>query len=231
MVSRAQAVDVRSKMIGVLVRAARAQAGKSIKQCAEWLGCSSYMMSQYEYGRRAISLPELELLASLFNVSADKLWDESVAEVDLASPRPPVEKLIELRHKEIGVLLRQARAEAGKTQKQCAGLLGVSTETMSKYEYGSKAIPFSHLEHLASFLEVSMSYFQYGQPLDRREQGEPSGVDLLSVEDAWSRLPEAVQAFMRDPESYPYLRIAMRLYQLPRGSLTELAEAMLSTEE
>ena len=231
MVSGAQAVDVRSKMIGVLVRAARVQAGKSVRECAEWLGCSTHIMSQYEYGRRAISLPELELLAQLFDVPVDRLWDETVADVERETVRPPVEMLLDLRRKEIGVLLRQARTSARKTQKQCARLLGVSAESISKYEYGTKAIPFPHLELLADFLEVPVSHFQPKELLTGQEYGGLSDVELLSPEDAWGSLPEPVKAFIRDPESYPYLRVAMRLYQLPRGSLTDLAEAMLSTEE
>jgi transcriptional regulator with XRE-family HTH domain len=228
MVSPTRALDVRSKMIGVLVRAARLKAGKTVKECAEWLGCSSHIMSQYEHGRRAISLPELEVLAEVFRVPADHLWDEGMATPEQPEPGPEQDRLVELRHKEIGVLLRQARTKAGKTQRQCADVLGVSPDTMSKYEFGNKPVPFTQLEMMASYLETPLASFLQegvvtsGVPGDRPE--------LATPQEAWASLPTEIREFIRGPGSLPYLRMALRLYELPQGSLTQLAEAMLSTQ-
>jgi transcriptional regulator with XRE-family HTH domain len=231
MVSSVRALDVRSKMIGVLIRAARLRAGKTVKECAEWLGCSSHIMSQYEYGRRSISLPELELLAEIFDVPLDHLWDEEAAIKEEPTPTPLLGRLVELRHKEIGVLLRQARSDAGRTQKECAELLGVSPDTISKYELGGRPVPFTQLEVLASYLEVSMSSF-----LDRGEpmtgvSGEASQPELLAPEEAWESLPQHIKEFIRNPNSRPFLEVALRLYELPEDSLRDFAEAMLPAED
>jgi transcriptional regulator with XRE-family HTH domain len=64
-----------------------------------------------------------------------------------------------IKRKLQGVLLRQARELAGKTQKECAALLGVSPRSFSKYERGMKEIPGSELQVLASHLGVDVSYF------------------------------------------------------------------------
>ena len=231
MVPRAQTLEVRSKMIGVLLRAARLKAGKTVKDCAEWLGCSPHIISQYEYGRRAISLPELELLAQFFRMPVNHLWDEEVAEIDQDGGRPPVEKLMELRHKEIGVLLRQSRSTAGKTQKQCSDIIGISTETISKYEYGSRPIPFAYLELLADFLDVPVAEFldQESIPSGMTDAMGDSG--LLFPQETWAALPEEIKNFIRNPESRPYLEMAARLYESPRDSLRHLAEAILATED
>jgi len=231
MVSAAQALDVRSKMIGVLLRAARLRAGKSMTQCADWLGCSPHIISQYEYGRRAISLPELELLAGLFAVPVNHLWDEDLATIEEPCQRPPAEKLLGLRHKEIGVLLRQGRTSAGKTQTECAKLLGVSTETTSKYEYGQKPVPFADLEVLAKTFDIPLSEF-----LDQSLPADqvpilPSHGELLSPEEGWSRLPAQIRDFIRSPDSLPFLQMALSLYRMPKDSLTDLAEAMLSAQD
>jgi len=231
MVPRPQTFEVRSKMIGVLLRAARLKAGKTVKDCAEWLGCSPHIMSQYEYGRRPISLPELEMLAAFFRVPVNHLWDEEVAEIDHDSGRPPVEKLMELRHKEIGVLIRQNRSTAGKTQKQCSDFIGVSTETISKYEYGSRPIPFTSLEVLADFLEVPVTEFVDPVSTAGWIADDTRDPRLLSPQEIWATLPDEIKHFIRNPESRPYLEMAAKLYESPRDSLRHLAEAILATED
>lgn len=188
-------------------------------------------MSQYEYGRGGISLPELELLAALFDVPVNHLWDEQLADVDQPEERPPTEEVLRLRHKEIGVWVRQARTRAGKTQAQCAELLGVSAETIGRYEYGDKPIPFNHLEHLANSLDVGLD-----EVLDKilptsRIALTGDDTEMLSPEDSWARLPAKIKDFLRNPDSLPYLEMAFQLYGLPKDYLRQLAEAMLSTEE
>jgi transcriptional regulator with XRE-family HTH domain len=209
-------------MIGVLLRAARLRAGKTAKQCADWLGCSPHVFSQYEYGRRPISLPELELLARLFRVPVRHLWDDEIAVLHVQSTEAPVQKILALRNKETGVLLREARSRAGMTQKQCAEILGTSADTVSKYEHGSKAIPFAHLELLARSLGVAVSDFR------DRELEDASGSELLPPDEAWASLPPEIKRFICDASNLPYLEMALRLSELPADSLRHLAEAMLS---
>lgn len=225
MLSEAQAMDIRSKMIGVLLRAARLRAAKTVKQCADWLGCSPHVFSQYEYGRRPISLPELELLARLFRVPVRHLWDDEVAALDLPSAKAPGQKILGLRHKETGVLLREARSRAGMTQKQCAEILGTSADTVSKYEHGSKAIPFTHLELLAQSLGVAVSDFR-----DRELEAE-GGSELLPPDEVWGSLPPEIKRFICDADNLPYLEMALRLSELPADSLRHLAEAMLFAQD
>jgi len=231
MISAAQALEVRSKMIGVLVRAARVASGKSLKECAEWLGSSTHVMSQYEYGRGGISLPEIELLAALFHVPVNHLWNDELADVDQAEERPPTGELLRLRHKEIGVWVRQARMRAGKTQAQCAELLGVSAETIGRYEYGDKPIPFSHLELLADLLDVGVDEVLDKNLPTSRIALTGDDTEVLSPEDSWARLPDKVKDFLRNPGSLPYLEMAIQFYGLPKDYLRQLAEAMLTTEE
>jgi transcriptional regulator with XRE-family HTH domain len=228
MVSPTRALDLRSKMIGVLLRAARLKAGRTVKECAKWLGCSSHIMSQYEHGRRAISLPELEVLAKVLRVPPDHLWDEGVATPEQPEPGPDRDRLMELRHKEIGVLLRQARTRAAKTQRECADVLGVSPDTISKYEFGNKPVPFTQLELIASYLETPLTGFLNEGVVTNSAFGERP--ELATPQEAWASLPAEIREFIRSPGSLPYLRMALRLHELPQGSLKQLAEAMLSTQ-
>jgi transcriptional regulator with XRE-family HTH domain len=224
-------IPLRQKIIGVLLRGARQKAGKTLKDCAELLGCSSYMISQYEYGHKGIPLSELEILAGFFDVPVSYFWEEDSTVLAEGVDLPPSEQLIPIRQKMIGVLLRQARLEAGKTQEECAEALGVSTDTISKYEYGKKPIPFPQLEILGSLLEVPLSHFLDSELATSDIVRPESQRELLSVEDAWARLPREIQEFIRTPDSLPYLQIVLKLYELPRGSLEDLAKAILPAEE
>lgn len=228
MVKDTKALDVRTKIIGVLLQAARLKARRTLKECADQLGCTPHMVSQYEYGRRGISLPELELLAALFDLPVNHLWEEELAVFEEEAGKPLAQELIPLRQKVIGILLRQARMKAGKTQSQCARVLGVSTDTMSKYEHGRKPVPFAQLELMSPYLDLPLSELLDKELSTSRVAISARGGELLSADNAWERLPLRVQDFIRNPEALPYLGTALTLYELPHDSLKRLGEAVLS---
>jgi transcriptional regulator with XRE-family HTH domain len=147
---------LRSKIIGVLLKNARTRAGRSQKDCAKVLGCSPRTISDYEYGRRDISLPELEVLARFLEVPISRFWQEGpiAEEEELGS-----EEVMAIHRKIIGVLLRQARLTVKKTQKDCAEVLACSVGRISQYEHGQRDVPFPALEVLADFLGVPITHF------------------------------------------------------------------------
>jgi transcriptional regulator with XRE-family HTH domain len=77
--------------------------------------------------------------------------DEGAESPCLIAPR--------LQRKIVGTLLRQARQQAGKSQKECAAALGVSARLITQYESGEKEIPALELAALAALLGVPASYF------------------------------------------------------------------------
>jgi transcriptional regulator with XRE-family HTH domain len=151
-----ETMALRSKIIGVLLKNARTRAGRSQKDCAKVLGCSPRTISDYEYGRRAISLPELEVLARFLEVPISRFWQEGpmAEEEELDS-----EEVMAIRRKIIGVLLRQARLTVKKTQKDCAEFLGCSVGRISQYEHGQREVPLPALEVLADSLGVPITHF------------------------------------------------------------------------
>lgn len=160
-----KARQIRSKIIGLLIRGARENAGKSQKDVAKALGVTARRISQYELGEKEISLPELEVVSTLCNVPLMYFFDET-ATVTLS--KVPSEKAMELRRKIIGALLKQARLEANISQKECAAAAGISTRRLSQYEYGEKDIPLADLEALAHHLSVSIDYFVVPQSGEQR---------------------------------------------------------------
>ncbi len=150
---------IRQKIMGVLLRHARLRAGRSQAELAAALRVSKYRYGQYEQGRRDISLPELELVAELCGVPLDYFFDDTVTVDDESADASPLVAL-RIQRKAIGARLRQARQRAGKSQKECAALLGISPRRISRYEHGEQDISQTELETLAPYLGVDVAYFR-----------------------------------------------------------------------
>ena len=163
-----ETMALRSKIIGVLLKSARTRAGRSQKDCAKVLGCSPRTISHYEYGRRDISLPGLELLACFLQVPISHFWQEG-PEAREEEEKLGSEEVMAIRRKIIGVLLREARLTAKKTQKDCAEFLGCSVGRISRYEHGRRDVPLPALEVLADFLGVPITHFLDEGATQRRD--------------------------------------------------------------
>jgi transcriptional regulator with XRE-family HTH domain len=66
---------------------------------------------------------------------------------------------LSLRIKMLGAMVREARLTAGKSIRESADLLGVSTGTFSSYEMGKKGISLPELEILAYAYRVPIELF------------------------------------------------------------------------
>lgn len=69
--------SLRQRMIGALIRKARTEAGLSPEALAEQSGIAAERLNAYELGEEAVPLPELEVLAKLFNASVREFQDKS----------------------------------------------------------------------------------------------------------------------------------------------------------
>jgi len=216
-----EAMTIRSKIIGVLLRNARIKAGKSRKDCAAVLGYSPSTISQLEYGRKDITLPQLEVLAYFLGLPITYFWDEDVILEEEEIDRP-VDEIMTIRHKIIGVLLRQARLDASKSQKQCAQALNCSAGRISQYERGQRGIPLPELEALADFLDVPITHFLDEQTAPLSKEA-PKGRDV----ETFAELPPDVRDFVSNPTNALYIRIAMKLSTLSVDVLRQIAETLL----
>ena len=71
-----EVLALRHRIVGALLRQARLEADISQKDMAELLGCSSSSISSYEFGKRPISLAELELLSQHLRLPLEHFLDE-----------------------------------------------------------------------------------------------------------------------------------------------------------
>jgi transcriptional regulator with XRE-family HTH domain len=213
-----EALLVRRKIIGVLIRAAREKSHRTVQQVAQRLGVTPGRVRQYENGAREISFPELELLALYIEMPLSYFLSEQSL-IQEQPPFPPTQEEIRKRKILLGAKIKQARITAGKSKEECAEIIARKPGTIGRYERGIGDIPITELEGLAQFLGVNLFYF-----VEDSKSLERGGVlDLEKL----ARLPKDVRGFMLDAASLPFLRMAMKFRDLPTDKLKELGEILL----
>jgi transcriptional regulator with XRE-family HTH domain len=214
-------LTLRDRIIGVLLRDARRQDGRTKSECADALGISVDTLDAYEEGRKSISLPELEVLGYVLDTPVAHFL---AREPDL-KPRtdgPDFEATLSLRHRIIGVLLRQARLEAGMEQEELARLLDCSSNCIADYERGKRSVPVAQLELLAQHLDLSLEHF-----LDGAGGTVGTWHQQAEIDHHFHELPTDVQEFVIKPVNIKYLEVAMKLSRMPASKLRSIAEALL----
>lgn len=217
-----EVTELRNRILGILIRSVRDQARASRRDCAAVLGVSVTRFASYEDGTRAISLPELELLARYLEVplgtfQATASLNEETTEARLPNP----ELFLPLRHRIVGARLRQLRQDKDFTQSDVADLLGCSASSISDYEYGRRPIPVADLEVICRGMGVTLETF-----MDR--DSEVGMWHQLHTEfEQFKELPGDLRVFVLRPINRSYLELAMKLSEMPAGQLRSIAEGLL----
>jgi transcriptional regulator with XRE-family HTH domain len=218
---RAQ-ITLRTKKLGVLIRDARLASRRSLQDCAEVLGVTKGIFKSYEEGRRALSLPELEILAYFLNLPFGHFWGDRAMSEE-APPTEPLDlpQLISLRQHMIGTQLRHARMAADVSIKSLAEQTGISSRRLNSYELGRRGVPLPELEVIISALNLEIEPFF--------DQNGPVG-QWLTRQKATQRfldLPADLRDFVSQPVNRPYLELARDLSKLPADRLRSVAEGLL----
>jgi transcriptional regulator with XRE-family HTH domain len=223
MTDHTSALAVRAKILGVLLKDARLTAGRTPKECADLLECSTNQYNAYEQGDKSPSLPELELLAYSFNVPLAHFWGQQTLS-DARERRTaelPAGALTSLRDRIIGAQLRKTRLSARIKLKALANELGLTGARLSAYEFGAKSIPLPELEAITTRLHLSIE--------DLFESSGPVG-EWDSTRRAFERfqsLPPELREWVTHPANETYLRLAQQLSQLPTDKLRGIATSLL----
>jgi transcriptional regulator with XRE-family HTH domain len=221
-VLESQKTVIQRKILGVKIRHARVKSGLSLKEVGEAVGMSAGLMSDVEFGRRDVSLPHLEVMSLLFNVPV--VYFLSDIPIEEADRDFPTLQALTIRQRIIGVLLRQARTEAGRSQDELAKVLNVPASRISSYELGKTEIPLQELEVLADYLNVSMSYFLDQGIAPHKTGGQVATLDEITQ---FTQLPKEVREFLSNPANLLYVNIAISLSELSAETLRALAEGLL----
>jgi transcriptional regulator with XRE-family HTH domain len=215
-------ITLRTKKLGVLIRGARLAARRTSEDCAKAMGVSKGMFHSYEEGKRAPSLPELELLAYYLKLPIEHFWGRaSLSEEQPASEPLDMQRLLELRQRMIGALLRQERTNADRSLKALSQETGISSARLKAYELGERPIPLPELETLMSALASRIeNFFDQNGPIGGWITDEKSIRQFL-------QLPKDLQAFICQPVNRPYLDLARKLSGMSNEQLRSVAEGLL----
>lgn len=214
-----QARFLRAKMLGALMREARLEAGKSLKETALLIGTGSSTLASYEHGRKSISLPELEILAYHLNVPLRHFLTPSTETLDEGREINP-EIMVMLRQRMIGAMLRRARNERDLSIRQFAERVEMPPSRISAFERGERPISIPDLESLLKALEIQMEAFMNHEGTIGEWHRNQRAFERFT------QLPQELRDFFNQPGHEPYLRIAERLSQLDLDNLESVLQAM-----
>jgi transcriptional regulator with XRE-family HTH domain len=214
-------MTIRTKKLGVLMRSARLTCGKNLEECASAIGVSAGELNAYELGEQSPSLPEIEMLAFYLQVPLEHFWGNELLNGNGHQPQLDPQQLVALRQRMIGVLVRQARSEAGLALEEVAGQVGITPERLNAYELGEEPVPLAELEVLAKLFNTSIREFQ--------DKNGPVGdwfVKQRIMKD-FQELPAELQSFASKPVNQPYIELARRMSEMQVEKLRSVAEVLL----
>lgn len=215
-------INIRTRKLGVLIRDARLAARRTLGECAQAIGVTPGVLRAWEEGRRAPSLPELEVLAYFLDLPIRHFWGKEA----MSDNPPPTEALnlpllVGVRQRMIGALLRQEREKASLSLRGLSEQTGLSTARLKAYELGERPIPLPDLEVIMNILG--------GQVENLFDQTGPIGLWMIqqrAIQD-FLQLPPDLQAFVCKPVNRPYLELALKLSTLSTDRLRSVAEGLL----
>ncbi len=216
-------LKIRAKKLGVLLRDARLSAGRSMKECADIVGVTSAKISAFEAGDKSPSLPELEVLAFFFDVPLEHFWSQASRFTDQEERvgSSNLARLIPLRQRILGALVRKARTEDRITQKALAAAIGITPSRLKSYETGDQPIPLPELEGIATELDLPIEHF-----LDKDGKVGQWAAEHRAIQQ-FLALPKELQEFVTKPVNTPYLEVAQRMSGLSVEKLRAIAEGLL----
>ena len=215
-------ITIREKKLGLLIRDARMAERRSIKECADAIGIKPGLFRAYEEGRRAPSLPELETLVYFLKLPISHFWgNETKSDVSSAMESVDISRLIALRQRMIGALLRQERTNANMSIRHISTETGISQSKLKAYELGEHAITVPELESILTVIGSRVETFF--------DQSGPVGQWLNSQRalQKFLELSAEMQNFVCQPVNRPYIELAMKLSDLSREKLRSVAEGLL----
>ena len=215
-------ITIRTKKLGVLIRDARLSARRSVHECAKAIGVRTGVFRSYEEGVGSPSLPELEALVYYLELPLEHFWSKEIRST-AASPINAIDlpRLLAIRQRKIGALLRQERMKASNSIRNLAAKTGIAGSRIKAYELGESPIPVPELEVLINTLGGRIeSFFDRSGPIGRWLLSEETVHEFLE-------LPLELRQFIAAPVNRPYLELAMKLSSMSRDKLRSVAENLL----
>lgn len=216
-----EALRLRAKIAGVLIRQSRLAASRSIQDCANHLQLSPELVTAWEYGDDLPSPPQLERLAKYLSVPASTLSQDNEP-LAFEDEQAESDRFVVLRQRLLGGLLRVARELKRVSFEQLSEVTAIDRGLLQEYESGERVIPMNHLLVLANSLDRDLDYFLgSGYGLDGETEGE-SAVTAPAVSSEGNR------SLAVDRKTQGIIKLAVAFSQIPSEELHRIADALLS---
>jgi transcriptional regulator with XRE-family HTH domain len=193
-----------------------------VHECAQAIGVSDQVWEQYENGVISPSLTEVEVLAYFLDISLDHFWGQTSRSENAPTRQfSNLERLMQLRQRMIGAILRQSRIKANLSPQEITDRTNITGADLRAYELGEKPIPLPELELLSSAVGYHLDFFM--------DQTGPIGAwknERTSIQ-KFLELPKELQDFASKPVNRPYLELALHLSELNVEKLRSVAESLL----
>jgi transcriptional regulator with XRE-family HTH domain len=215
-------ITIRTKKLGVLLRDARLASRKTLQECAEAVGVTKGIFKSYEEGRRSPSLPELEVLVFFLKLPINHFWgNEAISDDQPVTAPLDLPRLLLVRQRMIGALLRQVREKANKSVRELSQETGIPSSRLKAFELGERPIPVPDLEVLLGALNSRVDeLFDQSGPVGQWMSDQKAIHDFL-------KLPTDLRAFASQPVNIPYLELARKLSSMSTDRLRSVAEGLL----
>lgn len=215
-------VTIRTKKLGILIRDARLAGRRSVEECAEAIGIRKILFCAYEEGIRAPSLPELEVLVFFLDLPIEHFWGKQVKSGQVSQHKNlDLPKLLAVRQRKIGALLRQERMNASISIRNLAHTTNIPGERIEAYELGEQSIPLPELESIVRTLGGRIeSFFDRSGPIGQWMMNEEAVQQFLEM-------PMELRQFVTLAVNRPYLELARKLSTMSRDKLRAVAEDLL----
>ena len=215
-------ITIRTKKIGVLIRDARLASRRTLQECAEAIGVTKGIFKSYEEGRRSPSLPELEVLVFFLKLPIDHFWgNEAISDDEPVTAPLDLPRLLLVRQRMIGALLRQARENVNKSVRELSQETGIPTSRLKAFELGDRPISVPDLEVLLGALDSRVDeLFDQNGPVGQWMSDQKAIHDFL-------KLPADLRQFVSQPDNIPYLELARKLSTMSKDRLRSVAEGLL----
>ena len=229
----------RTQEIGKRLAKEREDCELTLTRAALQAGVTPMVIKNFEAGKIAPSLPQLELLALLYRTPVGALIapDENA----LQNPRIDEKKIpafIGLRNRIIATTLKQARLDRKLSLKDVAVSAGVSVGTLKKYENAVLPVPLTAIESMTKKFGISMDtlFSSLVQPTKKsiedvskaaQESETPSDAIDTRSQPMGEGLPQELQEFIANPANLPYIELAKKLSTIEAAKLRTIAEGLL----
>lgn len=214
--------QIRTKKLGLLIYDARQPSGKTLSECAAQSGIALQRLTDIENGSVSPTLPEVEVLAYLYQLPLEHFWgDKVLTEAIEQNQSSKFQQLLTIRNRLIGTSIKNKISEKGISEQDFAQKLDIPLEDFQTYQAGDVQIPVPLLERIAKALDTRIEDFFDTHGIIGQWRKE------LSSSQKIKEMPDELREFVSKPINIPYIELAIRLSELDVNRLRSVAEGLL----